>query len=326
MELIDQNRISAFDILRQRMMMPDPWIAAESPDSPAHWSNRMLEAFQKHWPEYLMEAAELGLFMFSACAFTVLLYHPSSAVAQIIPDGLVRRLMMGLAMGSTAIAIIFSPLGQRSGAHFNPSVTWTFFRLGKIDAPDAAFYTLFQFAGGIAGVMLASLTFGRLIADQTVNYAATLPGPDGPLVAFLAELFISFILMSVVLTVSNTKRLGRWTGMFAGALVAIYITVEAPISGTSMNPARTFSSAVGAGIWMSLWIYFVAPPLGMLLAGEVYRRVKTLPAIACAKLHHHNNKRCIFRCNFEPEPDLTEKYLLRRKSSAAKTPRRKENL
>jgi aquaporin Z len=262
----------------------------------------MSDALKKHWPEYLMEAAELGLFMFSACAFTILLYHPSSPIAQTIHDGVWRRLLMGTAMGSTAIAIIFSPLGQRSGAHFNPSVTWTFFRLGKIDASDAAFYTLFQFAGGIAGVMLASLTFHTLVAHKSVNYAATLPGSGGPIVALLAEIIISFILMSVVLTVSNTKRLARWTGVFAGALVATYITIESPISGMSMNPARTFSSAVGAEVWMSLWIYFVAPPVGMLLAAEVYQRLHIGRAVACAKLHHHNNQRCIFRCNFEANP------------------------
>ena len=259
----------------------------------------MSDALKKHWPEYLMEAAELGLFMFSACAFTVLLFHPSSPVAQSVHDGVLRRLLMGMAMGSTAIAIIFSPLGQRSGAHFNPSVTWTFFRLGKIEAWDAAFYTLFQFAGGIAGVMLASLTLSRLVAHQSVNYAVTLPGSNGPIVALLAEIVISFILMSVVLTVSNTKRLARWTGIFAGALVATYITIESPISGMSMNPARTLSSAVGAKVWMSLWIYFVAPPIGMLLAAEVYQRLNMRRAVVCAKLNHHNNKRCIFRCNFE---------------------------
>jgi len=259
----------------------------------------MTYALRNHWPEYLMEAVELGLFMFSACAFTVLLYHPSSPVAQTIHDGVLRRLLMGTAMGSTAIAIIFSPLGKRSGAHFNPSVTWTYFRLGKIGAWDAAFYTLFQFAGGIAGVIMASLTLNRLVAHKSVNYAATLPGPDGPIVAFAAEILISFILMSVVLAVSNTKRLARWTGIFAGVLVATYITIESPISGMSMNPARTFSSAVGAHVWMSLWIYFVASPIGMLLAAEVYLRLNASRTIVCAKLHHHNKQRCIFRCNFE---------------------------
>jgi aquaporin Z len=258
----------------------------------------MNNALKRHWPEYLMEAVELGLFMFSACAFTVLLYHPSSPLAQTIHDGVLRRLLMGTAMGSTAIAIIFSPLGQRSGAHFNPSVTWTFFRLGKIEAVDAAFYTLFQFAGGITGVIVASLTFRTLVAHQSVNYAVTLPGPNGPIVAFFAEIVISFVLMSVVLTVSNTKRLARWTGMFAGALVATYITVESPISGMSMNPARTLSSAVGAQNWMFLWVYFVAPPVGMLLAGEIYQRLHKERAVVCAKLHHYNHQRCIFRCNF----------------------------
>ena len=293
------NQISAFDILRQRVNTPATLIPSASSPSSIRWSVRMFDALKKHWPEYLMEAAELGLFMFSACAFTVLLFHPSSPVARTIHDGVWRRLLMGTAMGGTAIAIIFSPLGQRSGAHFNPSVTWTFFRLGKIAAWDAAFYTLFQFAGGIAGVLLASLALGRLIAHQSVNYAVTLPGPNGPIVALLAEIIISFILMSVVLTVSNTKRLARWTGMFAGCLVATYITIESPISGMSMNPARTLSSAVGAQAWMSLWIYFVAPPVGMLLAAEVYQRLKVWPAVACAKLHHQNNQRCIFRCNFE---------------------------
>jgi len=139
-----------------------------------------------------------------------------------------------------------------------------------------------------------------LVAHNSVNYAVTLPGPDGPTVAFFAEIIISFILMSVVLTVSNTKRLARWTGMFAGALVATYITIESPISGMSMNPARTLSSAVGAQVWMSLWIYFVAPPVGMLLAAEVYKRLNAGRAVVCAKLHHYNNQRCIFRCNFEP--------------------------
>jgi len=299
MDLTSQNGISAFDILRQRVNTPFTLISGATPQTSIRWPIRMFDTLKKHWPEYLMEAAELGLFMFSACAFTVVLFHPASPIAQTIHDGVLRRLLMGTAMGSTAIAIIFSPLGQRSGAHFNPSVTWTFFRLGKIEAWDAAFYTLFQFAGGIAGVMLASLTLGRLVAHQSVNYAATLPGPNGPIVALFAEIVISFILMSVVLTVSNTKRLARWTGIFAGALVATYITIESPISGMSMNPARTLSSAVGAQVWMSLWIYFVAPPIGMLWAAEVYQRLKVWPAVACAKLHHHNNQRCIFRCNFE---------------------------
>ena len=246
-----------------------------------------------------MEAAELALFMLSACAFTVLLYHPASPLANSIHNDILRRALMGIAMGSTAIAIIFSPLGKRSGAHFNPSVTLAFFRLGKVAPVDAAFYIVAQFIGGISGVLAAMLLLGPSVAEQHVNYATTQPGPHGALVAFAAELLISFVLMSVVLRVSNTKRLARWTGVFAGALVATYITFESPISGMSMNPARTFGSAFGASVWMSLWIYFIAPPVGMLLAAEVFTRGKTRRTAQCAKFHHHNNQRCIFRCSFE---------------------------
>jgi aquaporin Z len=245
-----------------------------------------------------MEAAELALFMLSACAFTVLLYHPASPLANSFPNDILRRALMGVAMGTTAIAIIFSPLGKRSGAHFNPSVTLAFYRLGKVAPVDAAFYIAAQFIGGITGVLIATWLLGPAVGEQHVNYATTQPGPQGPFIAFLAELLISFVLMSVVLRVSNTKNLARWTGLFAGALVATYITFESPISGMSMNPARTFSSAFGAGAWMSLWIYFVAPPIGMLLAAEVFTRGRH--AAGCAKFHHYNNQRCIFRCNFEP--------------------------
>ena len=166
----------------------------------------MIDTLKQHWPEYLMEATELGVFMISACAFTVLLFHPASPVTKVISDGILRRLLMGIAMGSTAIAIIFSPLGKRSGAHFNPSVTLTYFRLGKVTPWDTMFYIVAQFAGGVAGVAIATLLLGRAVAAPTVNYAATLPGPQGLLLAFVAEAGISFLLMSVVLRVSNTKK------------------------------------------------------------------------------------------------------------------------
>ncbi len=259
----------------------------------------MIEALKAHWPEYLMEAVELGVFMFAACAFTVLLFHPASPVTCDIQNVIVRRLLMGVAMGATAVALIFSPLGKRSGAHFNPAVTLTYLRLGKIAVWDAGLYILFQFAGGIIGVLVAAPLLGNPLAHAAVNYAVTVPGPSGPAPAFLAELTITFILMSVVLIVSNTKRLSRWTGLFAGGLVATYIILESPISGMSMNPARTLGSAFGANLWTSLWIYFTAPPLGMLLAAEIYQRVRGGEAVACAKLHHHNNQRCIFRCSFQ---------------------------
>lgn len=264
----------------------------------------MLSALAQHWPEYLAEAAELSLFMISACLVVVLIEHPASAVRQGLADPLLRRALIGLAMGMTAIAIVHSPLGKRSGAHFNPAVTLTFFRLGKIEPWDAAFYIAAQFIGGVAGVALTSLTLGQaVVADPSIAYVATRPGEYGPGVAFAAEAAISFGLMLTVLNVSNVRRLNRYTALFAGALVAVYITLEAPISGMSMNPARTLGSALPGQIWTGLWVYFTAPPLGMLLAAEVYTRLKGRESVLCCKLHHDNRERCIFRCNYGASSD-----------------------
>jgi aquaporin Z len=298
MEFLNPGVTSVPESLRSKMMSLDWWQFKEEPSKSHEWIDRMTAALKAHWPEYLMEATELGIFMISACAFGVLLLHPASPVSHNINNEVLKRVLMGVAMGSTAIAIIFSPIGKRSGAHFNPAVTLTYLRLGKVAPWDAAFYIAFQFVGAIGGVLVASLVLGNLVAHASVNYSATLPGPSGPMRAFLGELIISFILMLVVLLVSNTKQLGRWTGLFAGALVATYITVESPISGMSMNPARTFGSAAVGHVWTALWIYFTAPPLGMLLAAETYARLKSVSAVACAKLNHYNNARCIFRCNF----------------------------
>src|SRR6266446_143958 len=262
----------------------------------------MLRSLKEHWPEYLCEAAELGIFMISAGLFTVLLAHPNSPVLTVIPSQFIRRMLTGIAMGSTAIALIFSPLGKRSGAHFNPAVTLTFWRLGKVKNWDAFFYIIAQFVGGIMGVFAVALFVREALSHPKVNYAATLPGPQGMAIAFIAEFAIAFILMAVVLRVSNTPHIARYTGLFAGALVATYITLEAPFSGMSMNPARTFGPAFVGHLWTGLWIYFTAPVLAMQFAAFVYSRSKR--PVYCAKYHHYNRHRCIFNCRF---PELLER-------------------
>ena len=254
-------------------------------------------AVLQHWPEYLIEAIGLGLFMISACLFVTLLEHPNSPVRQAVTEPMLRRIPMGLAMGLTAVALIYSPWGQRSGAHFNPSVTLTFWRLGKVAPWDAVFYVAAQFVGALAGVGVAAAILESRLAHPSVSYAATLPG-RGAGIAFVAEFVISLLLMTVVLTVSNRPRLNRFTGLCAGALVASYIVFEAPLSGMSMNAARTMGSAVYAQAWMGLWVYFTAPLLGMLSAAQLYVTTHGGRRIFCAKLHHDNAQRCIFRCDY----------------------------
>jgi aquaporin Z len=251
-------------------------------------------AIASHWPEYLIEAAGLGVFMVSAGICVMLAEAPASIAAIASPD--LRRVLVGIAMGLTAIAIIYSPWGMRSGAHLNPAVTLTFWRLGKIAPADAGFYVLAQFAGGAGGTLILAAVLGDRFTLPPVSAIVTLPGQWGDLAAFAAEVAIAFVLMTTVLRANASARLMRWTGICTGFLVALYIAVEAPVSGMSLNPARSVASAVPSGLWHGIWIYLTAPPLGMLLAAELHaRRGGRTP---CAKLHHDHVGRCIFRCDF----------------------------
>src|SRR6476646_4455393 len=114
-----------------------------------------MRKFSDHLPEYLMEAAELGLFMMAAGLFTCVFEYPGSPIHQAIPNGDLRRLFMGVIMGTIAISLIYSPWGKQSGAHMNPAVTLTFYRLGKVKPWDALFYINAQFIGGVCGVLFS---------------------------------------------------------------------------------------------------------------------------------------------------------------------------
>jgi aquaporin Z len=245
-----------------------------------------------------MESAELGLFMVSACCFTVLLEHPDSPVHHLLANPFLRMALTGLAMGLTLLLLIHTPWGKRSGAHMNPATTLMFFRLGKLETWDALFYVFFQFVGGVAGVIFSLLIIGPALAHPNVSFAATQPGQSGVPAAFAAELIISFFLALTILATSNSAKLSRLTPHFAAALVAMYITFEAPFSGMSMNPARTLGSALPAHAFHGLWVYFTAPPIGMLMAAEFYLRLRSTRAVHCAKYHHNNRQRCIFRCRY----------------------------
>lgn len=241
-----------------------------------------------------MEAGESGIYLFSACVVATLLWHPQSPAHRYIANDAVRRVWMGVAMAATMIAIVLSPWGKQSGAHINPAVTFTFYRLGKVAVWDAMFYSGAQLAGAVAGVALSSLALRGAPADRAVRYAATLPGNHGDLIAFAAELLISFVLMSAILFMSNQTALMPYTHHLAAMLIGVFIAFESPLSGMSTNPARTFGPALYGGYWHALWIYFLAPPLGMLSAAQMFLLTHGLSGPFCAKLHHHNDKRCIF--------------------------------
>jgi aquaporin Z len=121
-------------------------------------------------------------------------------------------------------------------------------------------YIVAQFTGAALGVAVAAQLLGPRLAHASVNCVLTRPGRWGVAPAPVAEVLISGVLMAVVVTLTGS-RWARFTGLVVGALVATYISVEAPVFGMSMNPARSFGSAWGAGDWREFWVYVVGPLL-----------------------------------------------------------------
>jgi aquaporin Z len=260
----------------------------------------MRSALRENWPEYLIEGWALGCFMISVGVFATILYSPRLPIYGLVPSETVRTLLLALAMGITAIVLINSPWGKRSGAHMNPAVTLAFLHLGKIRPYDALFFAIAQSCGAVLGVLLVAAVARGLFADPPVSYAVTVPGPAGITAAFVAEVLISFGLMSIVLMFSSSPRLMRFTGLAVGCVLALCIAVELPFSGTSMNPARTLATAISGMNWHGFWIYLLAPPLGMLASAQLHLYIRGSPAAGCAKLQHPDDVRCI-HCGHRPE-------------------------
>ncbi|MBK7938264.1 MAG: aquaporin [Lewinellaceae bacterium] len=245
----------------------------------------MIVALKHNWPKYLIEAWALGMFMVSATFFTGALELPGSPGRALVSDPLLRRWLGGVAMGLTAIGLIYSGWGRRSGAHMNPAVTLAFLYLKKIGRGDALWYVVAQFTGGAAAMLLAGALFPAFTAAPEVNYVQTQPGMAGVPAAFFSETAISFGMFLTVLYSSNCEKTAPYTGIFAGILLMLYITVESPLSGTSMNPARSIASALAAGNFQHQWIFLSAPLIGMSGAGAVWK------AWICRKSE--------FKCSFQ---------------------------
>lgn len=227
-----------------------------------------------------MEAFGLAGFVIGAGCLAVFLEHPDFPAMKGAFGGeanaIWRRVPLGILMGAY-IAGVINLFGEKSGAHINPATTWAFFRLGKINFADACFYTLAQFAGAAAAASVLKFALGSLFAHPSVDFGITKPKPPhGSMSAFAAEFIISFALMFVVLTVVSSRRLEKYAALVSGVLITLYIVFEMPFSGMSLNPARSFAASLAANKWEHLWIYFVAPPLAMLLAAEIYERIKTV--------------------------------------------------
>ncbi len=247
-----------------------------------------------HWFEYGAELLGTAFLVFAGVSAVVFDFGIGSPLAQVLPDTSIRRLITGLLFAGSGALIAISPLGRLSGGHINPAVTLAFWAHGKMHHFDLGGYILGQLLGAIIGASLVVLVWGGHAAS--VGDGATVPGAGYPLwMVFLAEVILTFILVLSIFLFVSSHRLMRWTPLMVWILVAVMVWLEAPISGTSLNPARSFGPALVSWLWQGHWLYWVAPPLGALLAVGAFRLLAIGKRdVLTGKMFHTPHYRSVF--------------------------------
>ncbi len=187
-----------------------------------------------------------------------------------ISNGAVTHLGISLVFGAVVTALIYA-LGHISGAHFNPAVTLAFCSSGFFQKRRVLPYIVAQLSGAIAASTLLRLSLGNV-----AHLGATLPLNDNWLQSLVLETVLTFILMFIILGSGLDRRaLIGFAGVAIGLTVGLEAACMGPITGASMNPARSLAPALVSGIWHHQWLYWVAPILGAQLAVLVYRQLSS---------------------------------------------------
>jgi len=247
-----------------------------------------------NWKEYACEMAGCAFNIFIGLSAVVFNFGRGLWMERWIPDASARLLLTGLIYSGSGSLFAVSPLGKLSGAHINPSVSLAFWARGKMHLQDLGGYIAGQILGSVLGALLLVMVWGNYAAS--VNDGMTLPGAGYPLwFVFAAELGMTLVLVVAIFAFVSSDRLMRWTPFMTWLLVAGMVWLGAPISGTSLNPARSFGPALVRWLWQSQWLYWIAPPLGGLLAVALFRLVAADRKVLTAKLFHVPHYPCIFK-------------------------------
>jgi aquaporin Z len=239
------------------------------------------------WRLFLCELSGTAVLVLVGLSFVIGMFGTGSPMTQLIPSVGLRRLITGFLFGTTGASIALSKVGKESGAHINPAVTMVFWLFHKLDGRTAVIYVLGQLAGGIIGA-LPLLAFGA--RGRSVAFGATLPGAGYSTQAvLLGEIVTTFAMVSLLLVFIGFRRLRPFTPGIFPPLFAIMVYLEASISGTSTNPARSLGPALVSGQWQGWWIYWVGPLLGAFLASLACSLLAK--RITVAKLYYFDSDR-----------------------------------
>jgi aquaporin Z len=247
------------------------------------------------WLLFGSELAGTALLVAIGLSVVILAFGHGSCVVHCIPSSGLRRLITGLLFGTTGALIALSPLGRESGAHINPAVTLAFLLIGKLRMRHALIYLVAQLTGAIVG-SLPLLLWGPM--GRSVSFGATIPGSGyGAGWALLGEAVTTFALITGLFFFLSHRRTRAFTPALFPVLYAALVFLEAPVSGTSTNPARSLGPALISGDWQDWWVYWIGPLLGTLMGVALYPYgwLQHLE-IEVAKLYHFEHDRySVFR-------------------------------
>ena len=192
--------------------------------------------------------------------FSLVFCGPGAIIMNDASGGIITHVGIAITFGLIVMAMIYA-IGEQSGAHINPAVTIAFWASGNFPKKEVLPYIIAQ----ISGAILASATLYYLFPTH-LTQGATIPLNSNSQ-AFVLEVILSFILMFVIIKVSTgSKEIGKIAGIAIGGVVGLEAMFAGPITGASMNPARSIAPALFSGDLQYLWLYILAPIIGMLLA------------------------------------------------------------
>jgi aquaporin Z len=217
----------------------------------------------------------------------IFMFGAGSPMPGIVPSEPLRLALTAFLFGCVGTIVTLSRIGRESGAHINPAVTLGFWMMHKLDLRATVGYVIAQLLGGCLGA-LPLLAWGAM--GRSIDFGATVPGKGYSTAAVvLGEAATTFGLVSCLCLFLGFRHLRRYTPFAIPVLYAVMVPLEAHISGTSTNPARTLGPALISGRWDGWWIYWVGPMLGMLAAvvacSSLARRIEV------AKLYHFESDR-----------------------------------
>ncbi|HRI80387.1 MAG TPA: aquaporin [Cyclobacteriaceae bacterium] len=248
-----------------------------------------------YWKVFFAELFGTALLLLIGLSLVIFMFGVDSPAAQLLPNLKVRQAITGFLFGGTGALIALSAIGKTSGAHINPVVTMVFWLFKKIDAREATIYVLGQLVGAIIGA-LPLLAWGQM--GISVDFGATVPGAGySATTALLGEIVTTFIMVSLLTVFLGFRSIRSYTPAIFPILYSIMVPLEAVISGTSTNPARSLGPSIVSGQWHGWWIYWVGPFVGAFLA-----------SLACSVLARRITEAKLYHFDGESEGDV----LLRR--------------